>query len=351
MIIFNPDYLNSFQQIQQNKVDIAKLKKSLFILTPRGEWDDATQYDEKDLVNYDGDSYFAVVANMGYAPTSNPDKWQLLAERGEQGATGSQGEQGEQGTSIVNITATNSERQPDGSTITTITIYLSDGTTKEFTITAEPGEQGAQGVPGETGEPGKYITEFIDGSTTEDRPGYTTTNVNVLFNDGTNEELKIYAKNGEGGAVALYRHSYNVIYTNATNFSQKYAFTFDIIDDNPVAQITSYLDLIAYLYDNGYTTFRTMLPASGTISNAQQTGQNTAFISGTSGGTNNVKIATQNIMGIFASSRTAIGALSAYVNIPKCSGTNITGTGSTITAFEFDNTMGVEFNNHTVKIL
>jgi len=63
--------------------------------TWRGEWLMAETYDENDLVEYDGNCYIAVVANIGDPPPGS--SWELLCSKGDVGPAGPQGEQGIQG--------------------------------------------------------------------------------------------------------------------------------------------------------------------------------------------------------------------------------------------------------------
>lgn len=86
--VINPEYLSMPAQVQKNKEDIAALKESGLIVTPRGEYSDDTQYNKNDLVDSNGSSYLAIIASLGYPPASNPDRWQLIAEKGGPGATG-----------------------------------------------------------------------------------------------------------------------------------------------------------------------------------------------------------------------------------------------------------------------
>lgn len=96
--VINPEYLSMPAQVQKNKEDIAALKESGLIVTPRGEYSDDTQYNKNDLVDSNGSSYLAIIASLGYPPASNPDRWQLIAEKGDPGAAGKDGNNGKDGT-------------------------------------------------------------------------------------------------------------------------------------------------------------------------------------------------------------------------------------------------------------
>ena len=67
---------------------MAKTKLGKVSLTPKGEWDSATAYEQLDLVSYGGSSWVAKKSNTNVAPREN-DCWMLVAEKGEQGDTGS----------------------------------------------------------------------------------------------------------------------------------------------------------------------------------------------------------------------------------------------------------------------
>lgn len=77
--------VNSMNEIidEFNKT-VQEMTEAQFILNDKGEWNAETNYAVHDLVNYNGSSYFALVANTNVIPESSSD-WQLLAQKGEQG--------------------------------------------------------------------------------------------------------------------------------------------------------------------------------------------------------------------------------------------------------------------------
>ena len=92
----------------------------------RGEYNNSTQYYIFDLVNYDGNSYFAKSNTLGNLPT-NTTYWQLIAEKGN---TGSVGPTGETGNGIASITKTSTSGLVD-----TYTITFTNGQTTTYQIT------------------------------------------------------------------------------------------------------------------------------------------------------------------------------------------------------------------------
>lgn len=72
-------------------------------MTPKGTWNNETNYERLDTVTYKGCSYVAVEANIGIEPIAESEVWQLLAEKGktgdkgEKGKTGDKGDKGEKG--------------------------------------------------------------------------------------------------------------------------------------------------------------------------------------------------------------------------------------------------------------
>lgn len=70
-------------------------------MSPRGVWDDKTQYYKNNMVNFKGSTFIALQDNLGKTPPSLPTQsnayWSLLAEKGATGATGAQGLPGKDG--------------------------------------------------------------------------------------------------------------------------------------------------------------------------------------------------------------------------------------------------------------
>ena len=92
--------------------------------TPRGEYNEATQYHELDIVTHQGSSYLVLSDVIGVTPTEGDEHYQLLAKKGDQGAQGIQGPAGPEG--------------PQG----------------------PAGAAGQQGVKGDKGDPGKSAYEI-----------------------------------------------------------------------------------------------------------------------------------------------------------------------------------------------
>ena len=98
----------------------------------KGEYNNATQYYSFDLVNYNGNSYYAKENTIGNLPTDTT-KWQLIAEKGNVGPMGPAGATGN-GISSVRKTSTSG-------LVDTYTITFTNGTTTTFDITnGEDGE-------------------------------------------------------------------------------------------------------------------------------------------------------------------------------------------------------------------
>ena len=88
----------------------------------RGEYNNSTQYYVFDLVNYNGNSYYAKVDTIGNLPT-NTTYWQLVAEKGNVGPTGLTGN------GISSITKTGTSGLVD-----TYTITYTNGNTTTFDV-------------------------------------------------------------------------------------------------------------------------------------------------------------------------------------------------------------------------
>lgn len=65
-------------------------------ITPKGEFNELTEYQVLDLVTYQGSSYISLQKTTGNLPTDE-EYWQLVAEKGDKGEQGIQGVQGVQG--------------------------------------------------------------------------------------------------------------------------------------------------------------------------------------------------------------------------------------------------------------
>lgn len=65
--------------------------------TPRGEYNEATQYHELDIVSHQGSSYLVLSDVIGVTPTEGDEHYQVLAKKGDQGVQGIQGPAGPEG--------------------------------------------------------------------------------------------------------------------------------------------------------------------------------------------------------------------------------------------------------------
>jgi hypothetical protein len=98
-------------------------------ITPKGEYNNATTYQNLDLVTYDGGSYLALKETKGNLPTNNK-YWQLIAEKGQNGEKGETGEQGEKGQDGTN--GTNGKNGTDGYTPVKGKDYYTEADKKEM---------------------------------------------------------------------------------------------------------------------------------------------------------------------------------------------------------------------------
>ena len=96
-------------------------------LRGRGNYAATSLYEQLDVVNYGGITYFAITDVPAGTPPTNTDYWQLLAEKGPQG---SRGQTGPRGNGIANIAKTATAGKVD-----TYTITFDDGSTTTYNIT------------------------------------------------------------------------------------------------------------------------------------------------------------------------------------------------------------------------
>ena len=68
----------------------------------KGEWNANTNYLKMHVVRYQGSSYSSLlddeIGNQGYIPPDNPDKWELMAQKGDTGLQGPKGDTPVKGT-------------------------------------------------------------------------------------------------------------------------------------------------------------------------------------------------------------------------------------------------------------
>lgn len=115
----------------------------------------------------------------------------VKGETGATGAPGTPGADGKDGAEITTITAGSPTISGDYSQ-TLVTVNMSDGTQKIFTISVKNGENGQNG---------RGVTAIAAGNPTTDptKPGYTSTPVTAVFTDGSSNTFSVYAKDGEKG--------------------------------------------------------------------------------------------------------------------------------------------------------
>lgn len=65
-------------------------------LTPKGEFNELTEYQVLDIISYQGSSYVCLQTTKGNLPT-NDTYWQLVAEKGDKGEQGDKGDKGDKG--------------------------------------------------------------------------------------------------------------------------------------------------------------------------------------------------------------------------------------------------------------
>jgi hypothetical protein len=106
-------------------------------MTFKGNWTADKTYNAKDVVFYNGSSWFSLAGNnKGHAPAVSPSYWTMLAQKGDTGATGPQGIQGIQGP----LGPQGSQGDPGA-----------PGAPGMTGATGPTGPQGAQGPPGSGG--------------------------------------------------------------------------------------------------------------------------------------------------------------------------------------------------------
>jgi parallel beta-helix repeat protein len=123
-------------------------------MTFRGDWDFTALYKVKDVVFFNGSSWFCLTDNQGITPDTSPTFWTLLAQKGDTGAAGITGPQGPQGQ--TGATGPQGPQGPQGLTGATGPQGLKGdtGATGPQGATGATGPQGPQGATGPTGPQG-----------------------------------------------------------------------------------------------------------------------------------------------------------------------------------------------------
>ena len=172
-------------------------------ITPKGEFNELTEYQILDLVTYQGSSYISLQKTTGNLPTDE-EYWQLVAEKGDKGEQGEQGEQGIQGIQgEKGDTGATGETGPAGQDGLSATIQVGtvntlpagsnatitnsgDETSAVFNFGIPKGEKGDKGDKGDTGEipEGTIESDDVDSiEVVETLPDVEQTNVLYLVKE------------------------------------------------------------------------------------------------------------------------------------------------------------------------
>ncbi len=109
--------------------------------TFKGNWDGAKTYNAKDIVFYQGSSWFSLAGNnLDHFPDISPNYWTLLAQKGDTGATGATGLTGATGPrGLQGVPGATGATGPQG-------LKGDTGATGPTGLTGATGPQGPQGV-------------------------------------------------------------------------------------------------------------------------------------------------------------------------------------------------------------
>lgn len=173
------------------------------VITPKGEFNEATTYQKLDVVTYQGSSFICLQKTVSNLPT-NTEYWQLIAEKGDKGEQGEQGEQGIQGIQgEKGDTGATGETGPTGQDGLSATIQVGtvntlpagsnatitnsgDETSAVFNFGIPKGEKGDKGDKGDTGEipEGTIESDDVDSiEVVETLPDVEQTNVLYLVKE------------------------------------------------------------------------------------------------------------------------------------------------------------------------
>lgn len=83
-----PDGAGPYRLVDLLTAEPADSEPMIVGFTPAGVWDEDATYHLREVVSHDGSSYVARGTTTGDEPGTDPDAWQLVAEKGEQGPVG-----------------------------------------------------------------------------------------------------------------------------------------------------------------------------------------------------------------------------------------------------------------------
>ena len=169
-------------------------------ITPKGEFNELTEYQVLDIVTYQGSSYISLQKTTGNLPT-NEEYWQLVAQKGDKGEQGEQGIQGIQGDK--GDTGATGETGPTGQDGLSATIQVGtvntlpagsnatiensgDDINAVFNFGIPKGEKGDKGDKGDTGEipEGTIESDDVDSiEVVETLPDVEQTNILYLVKE------------------------------------------------------------------------------------------------------------------------------------------------------------------------
>lgn len=173
------------------------------VITPKGEFNEATTYQKLDVVTYQGSSYICLQTTKSNLPTDDT-YWQLVAKKGDKGEQGIQGVQGVQGEKgDKGDTGATGETGPTGQDGLSATIQVGtvntlpagsnatiensgDDTNAVFNFGIPKGEKGDKGDKGDTGEipEGTIESDDVDSiEVVETLPDVEQTNVLYLVKE------------------------------------------------------------------------------------------------------------------------------------------------------------------------
>jgi hypothetical protein len=159
--------------------------------TFKGNWDVSTVYSGKDIVFFNGSSWFSLVgANTGHAPDVSPSQWTMLCQKGDKGTTGSTGSQGPQG--VPGTTGATGAQGQQG-------IPGTPGATGQQGI---PGPQGIQGIQGPAGA-SPWGLNGANTYYTQGNVGIGTSSPSYPFTIDSSAQTPMYASSSAQNATVI----------------------------------------------------------------------------------------------------------------------------------------------------
>ena len=132
--------------------------------TYNGVWSSSTNYNQNDVVSYNGQTYLALLANVNKQPSVEPAFWQVFSAAGSSGTSGTSGTSGSSGSSGTSGSSGSSGTSGSSGSSGTAGTSGSSGSSGTSGSSGSTGTSGSSGTSGSTGTSGTSGSDGLVGS-------------------------------------------------------------------------------------------------------------------------------------------------------------------------------------------